>query len=118
MNLVAFVGHLTDDPARRDTNAGVVTTFRLDIRDGKNRLWIDVEAWGHLAGTAAKHLTKGRLVSVTGKLRNRPYQRDGQRRDYFHVAAHDIVYLDAPRGRDHDAADTPHAERVAVNGSR
>lgn len=116
MNLVAIVGRLTDDPARRDTTTGVVATFRLDIRDGKHRLWIDVEAWGHLAGTTARHLTKGRLVSVTGKLRNRPYQRDGQRRDHFFVAATDIGYLDSPRGDDPLAGE--HDARTAVFTAR
>lgn len=104
MNHAAFAGHLTDDPARRDTTAGVVTTFRLAVHDGRHRLWIDVEAWGHLAGSAATHLTKGRLVGVTGKLRNHPYTHNGQRRDYWHLVANDISYLDIRQPTGHHSA--------------
>jgi single stranded DNA-binding protein len=94
MNTVTLVGHLQDDPARRDTAGGVVTTFRLAVQDRRHRLWIDVEAWGQLAGLAAR-LTKGRQVGVTGKLRNKPYTAtSGERRDHWYIAANDLSFLE------------------------
>ena len=94
MNVITLAGRLQADPARRDTPKGVVATFRLAVTDHKHRLWIDIETWGHLAGTAAAHLSKGRTVGVTGKLRNKPYTTDGQRRDHWYIAATDIHFLD------------------------
>jgi len=98
MNTIVLVGTLHGDPARRDTTSEVVTTFRLAVHDHRHRLWIDIEAWGQLAGTAAAHLTNGRCIGVTGRLRNKPYTaRDGQRRDHWHVLATDIWTLDPDR---------------------
>ena len=65
MNVVTLTGRLHNDPARRETSKGVVTTFRLAVDANRHRLWIDIETWGQLAGTAT-HLTKGRHVAVTG----------------------------------------------------
>src|SRR4051794_10160507 len=97
MNTVTLVGHLHDDPARRDTAGGVVTTFRLAVHDRRHRLWIDVEAWGQLAGIATR-LTKGRQVGVTGKLRNKPYTAaSGERRDHWYIAANDLSLLQPER---------------------
>ncbi len=92
MNVITLVGRVESEPARRDTTAGVVTTFRLAVTHHRHRLWIDVESWGHLAGTAHTHLTPGRRVAVTGALRHKPYAgRDGQRHDHWYVAAHDLT---------------------------
>ena len=96
MNTITLVGHLQDDPARRDTTGGVVTTFRLAAQDRRHRLWIDVEAWGQLAGIATR-LTRGRQVGITGKLRNKPYTNAaGERRDHWYVAAIEISFLHSP----------------------
>jgi single-stranded DNA-binding protein len=97
VNVVSLIGRVETDPARRDTTAGVVTTFRLAVTHHRHRLWIDVEAWGQLAGTANSHLHRGRRVGVTGALRNKPYTtRDGQRRDHWYVAVNDITFDESP----------------------
>lgn len=94
MNTITLVGHLQDDPARRDTTSGVVTTFRLAVQDRRHRLWIDVEAWGQLAGIANR-LSKGRQVGITGKLRNKPFTTAaGDRRDHWYIAANDLSFLE------------------------
>jgi hypothetical protein len=53
MNSVNLTGRLIHDPSPRDTRRGVVASFRLAV-DARPRVWIDVEAWGHLAGDAAE----------------------------------------------------------------
>src|SRR5262245_17442648 len=67
MNSVNLTGRLIHDPTRRETHRGVVASFRLAV-DGRPRVWIDVEAWGHIAGTVATYLTARRHVAVTGRL--------------------------------------------------
>jgi len=97
MNVVTLTGRLHNDPARRETNKGIVATFRLAVDANRHRLWIDVETWGQLAGTVHTHLAKGRLVAVTGSLRHTQYtDRDNQRLDHWYVAADRLSFLDPP----------------------
>ena len=67
MNVLTLTGRLGSDPVRRDTTNGVVCEFRLAV-DGRPRIWITVETWGHLAGTCAQHLHDGRRVAISGTL--------------------------------------------------
>jgi single-strand DNA-binding protein len=98
MNVVAITGTLTGDPARRETPKGVVTTFRIGS-DGAPRVWIDVECWGHLAGTCAAHLDRGRHVAVSGALGHATWtDREGARRERWFVKAAQVTFLDQPRG--------------------
>jgi single stranded DNA-binding protein len=97
MNSVTFTGHLTNDPIRRNANGGALAVFRLAVDDRPDRLWIDVESWGHLAGIVATHLARRRHVAVTGRLRDRQYHdRDGQQRHHLYVVADRISFLDRP----------------------
>lgn len=124
MNNVNLTGRLTNDPARRDTTKGVVTTFRIAVDDRPDRLWIDVETWGHLAGVTAAHLCQRRHVAVTGRLRSNTYHdADGHRRQRFYVIADRITFLDRPDqkpSRDDETASTtdePHDhDQLATTG--
>jgi single stranded DNA-binding protein len=103
MNSVTFTGHLTNDPIRRNANGGAVAVFRLTVDDRPERLWIDVESWGHLAGIVATHLARRRHVAVTGRLRDRQYHdRDGQQRHHVYVVADRISFLDRSADPDDD----------------
>jgi single stranded DNA-binding protein len=71
MNHITIVGRVVEDPVRKEVNDSVVCTFRIASgRTGTKtgRLWIDIEAWSHLAGICYQHLTKGRDVLVAGRL--------------------------------------------------
>ena len=74
----------------------MVAAFNLAVDGRGNRLWIDVEAWGHLAGTVATYLTARRHVAVTGRLAKKQYLRDGRKQIHVVVIADRIVFLDAP----------------------
>jgi single-strand DNA-binding protein len=96
MNLVAITGHLTADPARKETSKGVVTTFRVGSDDSP-RVWVDVEAWGHLAGTCAAHLARGRHIAVSGTLAHTQWtDRVGERRERWFIRAAQVTFLDSP----------------------
>ena len=101
MNVVAITGYLTADPARKESPKGIVTTFRIGS-DGSPRVWVDVETWGHLAGTCAAHLARGRHVAVCGLLAHAQWTaRDGERRERWFIKAAQVSFLDRP----HTAAD-------------
>lgn len=116
MNVLAVTGRLSSDPARRDTTKGVVCEFRLAV-DGQRRLWLPVVCWGHLAGTCARHLRKGRRVAVDGQLQVDEFIGAGgdlRRRWYlradhvsFDTAATDLLHDDAPDRNDEVPERTP-----------
>lgn len=106
MNEVWLIGRLTKDPELKETPGGKkVTKINLAVdRDFKNgdgereADFIDVVVWEKLAENCAKHLSKGRLVSVKGRLQIRSYN-DSQdiRRKAAEVMVEKIHYLDKPK---------------------
>jgi single-strand DNA-binding protein len=115
MNVITLTGRLHSDPVRRETTKGVVATFRRTVDANRHRLWIDIDTWGHLAGTVHTHLAKGRQVAVTGSLRHTEYtDREQQRRDYWYVAADRITFLDSRSLERPPTGEAPngHVERI------
>lgn len=89
-------GTIADDVVRKETRNGVLAVFRLETGAPNNRrLWIDVEAWGHLAGTIAHHASAGRAVLVSGRLTQKTWRdtQSGQARSRYVVTALDIDLL-------------------------
>jgi single-strand DNA-binding protein len=78
LNRAQLIGHLTADPQLRYTASSmpvctfsVATSFGYD-RNGERKQTVDFhncEAWDVLAENVAKHLTKGALVYLEGRLR-------------------------------------------------
>jgi single-strand DNA-binding protein len=102
INRVVLVGRLTRDPELRNTTTGKqVVNFGLAVDDPFNKEHTDffnVSAWGSSADFVAKYLTKGRLVAVDGRLRQRKYTtQDGQERNVVEVVADRVQGLDRPK---------------------
>ncbi len=109
LNKVLLIGNLTRDPELRYTPKG---TAVAQIGLAVNRVWndeqgqqkeevtfIDIEAWGRLAETAGKYLTKGRPVFVEGRLKLDSWEdkETKQKRNRMKVVAETIQFLSAPR---------------------
>lgn len=106
INHVTLVGRLARDPDLRMTGEGVARAwFVLAVarpfagRDGEREAdFINIVAWRQLAGVVGEHLTKGRLVGVTGRLQVFSQENgDGTWRTQVEVVADQVVFLDAPR---------------------
>ena len=106
MNEVWLIGRLTKDPEVRQTPGGkTVAKITLAVdRDFKNADgereadFIDVLTWEKLADSCSKHLGKGRLVSVKGRLQIRSYDdSQGIRRKAAEVVADKVSFLDRPK---------------------
>jgi single-strand DNA-binding protein len=55
----------------------------------------DVVAWAALAELCGEHLTKGRVVSISGRLQSRTWEgRDGAKRRRVEVVASSLQALD------------------------
>lgn len=108
INQVILMGNLTRDPELRTTPSGQsVCSFSLAI----NRSWqdqsgqqqeavdyFDVTAWGKLGELINQYLSKGRRCLVQGRLSQRTWDQDGQKRSKVEVVASDVTFLDGPGG--------------------
>lgn len=100
---VTVVGRLTTDVGARRLNSGTtVANFRVasterrrDHAGGEwgdgDTLYIDVRCWRSLAENAARSLSKGDPVVVTGRMFTREYEHEGQRRSTITLEARSVA---------------------------
>lgn len=89
-------GTIASDIVRKENRNGVVATFRLRSgAKGRGQVWIDVEAWGRLAGTVHQHGHPDRGVIVAGRLTQKNWHdRDtGEARHRYVITANEIDLL-------------------------
>jgi single-strand DNA-binding protein len=116
MNSINIVGRLGKDVETKFTTTGKqIATMTVAVdqvtknEDGSKKTdWFNVVAWGKTAEFATNYLTKGRLVSVSGRMNMRKYQaQDGTNRTVWDLTADSINGLDKPDGAADTAAHTP-----------
>ncbi len=104
INQVILMGNLTRDPELRTTPSGQsVCSFSLAV----NRSWqgsdgqaqeavdyFDITAWGKLGELVNQYLSKGRKCLVMGRLSQRSWEQEGQKRSKVEVIANDVTFLD------------------------
>ena len=110
-NKVVLMGNLTRDPELRSTpNGQQVAGFSLAV----NRTWrnadgeqqeavdyIDCNAWGKAGEIISQYMQKGRAILGSGRLQQRSWEQDGQKRSKVEVVVEDFNFVgggDAPRG--------------------
>ena len=109
MNLNKYIctGRLTKDPELRALPNGTsVCELRVAV-DGMGRGqevgYINVSVFGNGGEAAAKHLAKGWLVAVDGRIEFGEWDtKDGKRRDYTVVG--NVEFLAASRGSEEAVA--------------
>lgn len=120
MNRVDLVGRLTRDPELRHTTSGrAVCQISLAInrtftnQNGEREAdFINVVVWDKQAENVSKYVTKGRLVSVEGRLQSRSYDdKDGKKVYVTEVVAEEAYFADTKR----DAETNPFATTGAVD---
>jgi single-strand DNA-binding protein len=105
INNVTLVGRLTKDPELRYTPSGdAVANFTLAVnRTFKNAQgeqeadFIMCQVWRKPAENVANYLKKGSLAGVTGSIRTRNYDKDGQRVYVTEVHCESVQFLE-PKG--------------------
>jgi single-strand DNA-binding protein len=95
MNQVALVGNITDDPELRYTQSGAALagfTVAVSHRSKHNGEWQDVNdgffrrtAWRSVAENASRTLKKGMRVFVAGKLLQRTFEVEGNKRTVVEI---------------------------------
>ena len=128
LNRVVLVGRLTADPEVKFTPAGVaIASLRIAVnRFTKNDQgeyeadFFSITAFRRTAEFAQNYLSKGRLVSVDGRLQTRSWvdQASGQKRTVFEIVADNIEGLDrrgdTQEGDDNRASGRPAPARAVA----
>jgi single-strand DNA-binding protein len=117
LNKVMIVGNLGRDAEMRFTPSGKpVIHFSVAVnqfwKGADSELhteteWFNVVAWGNLAENSKKHLQKGSLVYVEGRLQSRVWQdSEGLQHKSVEIVARDILLLSSKRETETSDFDT------------
>ena len=109
INRVILSGNLTRDAELKQTQSGrQVLSFSVAVNDrAQNKQtgewedrpnFIDCTLWGDRAGKIAQFMTKGARVAVEGKLHQRSWEQDGQKRSKLEVNVFEVVFMSSANG--------------------
>ena len=96
INRVMLTGRLTREPESRYTAGNtLMTMINLAVDDGfgdkRRSYFFNAVAWRVTAEYIAHNAHKGDLVAITGKLQERTWEKDGQRKYRTEIVIDDIV---------------------------
>ncbi|HRV76237.1 MAG: single-stranded DNA-binding protein [Candidatus Nomurabacteria bacterium] len=104
LNQVTLLGRLTRDPELRQTpNGASVASFSMALnRSYKDSAgewqeqtdFIDCVAWGPLAERLEKMVKRGQRLLVNGRLSQRSWEQDGQKRSKVEVVINDMTLIE------------------------
>lgn len=111
MNKVILLGNVGADPELRYTNAGQgVLNIRLATTESwldkdKNKMertsWHSVTVWGKRGEALEKHISKGQLLLIEGRIDYQEYEdREGHKKYRTNIVANDIKLCGGPRRDD------------------
>lgn len=103
-NHVVLVGNLGRDPELRSIPSGksvcsftLATSRRYKDQSGQYQDYTDwhkIEAWGTLAESVSKFLTKGRTVLIEGEIRNNDYEKEGIKHYGYKIYCTNFIMMD------------------------
>jgi single-strand DNA-binding protein len=116
LNQVTLLGRLTRDPELRQTpNGASVASFSMALnRSYKDSAgewqeqtdFIDCVAWGPLAERLEKMVKRGQRLLVNGRLSQRSWEQDGQKRSKVEVVISDMTLIEAAGDASNDLGDS------------
>ncbi|WP_028841958.1 single-stranded DNA-binding protein [Thermodesulfovibrio yellowstonii] len=101
-NRIILIGNLTRDPELRYTPTGVAvvtvpiavnTRYKQGEETKEETLFIEAVVFGKQADSCMQYLSKGQPVLVEGRLRERRWEHEGQKRSKFEVIAQSVRFL-------------------------
>lgn len=110
MNRIVLVGRLTKNPDTKviEENGKVYTRFILAVdrtyknADGERDAdFIPVVLWGKRAEIISEYMSKGRMISISGRLQTRSYEdKDGTRKYIAEVLADEFQFIDSRKAEE------------------
>jgi single-strand DNA-binding protein len=127
-NKVILLGNLTRDPELRTIPSGqTVCGFSLAV----NRSWknaegetqeavdyVDCNAWGKAGELINQYMQKGRAILVSGRLQQRSWEQDGQKRNKIEVVVEDFNFVGGPGEAPAGATATPVPTAAKKSGKK
>lgn len=105
VNRIVLIGRLTADPTLRSTSTGksvcsfsIAVNRRVKSQDGTDADFFRATCWGQTAEYVNSYITKGRLVSVDGRLETKKWtDQSGNEREGVEIVADNVSGLDKPK---------------------
>ena len=105
VNRAILVGNLGKDPELKYTQSGkAVCSFSLATSESwkdkqgvktDSTTWHNIVAWGKQAEVMAEHLTKGKQIYLEGRISNRNYDKDGEKKYISEVVVQSFQFIGA-----------------------
>ncbi len=118
-NRVILMGNLTRDPELRyNPNGTPVANLSIAVnrkyRQGEELKeevsYFDIVVFGKQAENCGQYLGKGQSVLVDGRLQQRRWESEGQKRSKVEVVAENITFMPKRQPGQDEAAGTGHAD--------
>ncbi|WP_368647998.1 single-stranded DNA-binding protein [Castellaniella ginsengisoli] len=98
LNRCEFIGRLGRDPETRYQASGdAITSFSLAVgwktKDKEGTEWVRIVVFGKLAEICGEYLRKGKQIYVSGRMRTREYDKDGEKRYVTEIVADQMQML-------------------------
>lgn len=100
LNSCSFTGNLTRDAETKVVGESEVASFAIAV-NGRNEddvLYLNCDMWR--PGRATEFLTRGKQVAVSGRLKCRRYEKDGQKREAWGMEVKDLALLGSQKKSD------------------
>lgn len=115
LNRCEFIGRLGRDVEMRCQQSGdAAANFSLAVgwktKDKEGTEWVRIVAFGKLAEICGEYLRKGKQIYVSGRMRTREYDKDGEKRYATEVVADQMQMLG---GRDDDGGQREAPQRTS-----
>ncbi len=130
-NKVVLMGNLTRDPELRSTpNGQNVASFSLAVnRSWKNAAgeqqeavdYIDCNIWGKPAEIITQYMKKGSGILVSGRLQQRSWEQEGQKRSKVEVVVEDFNFVggsDRDGGSSYQPSESSAPSKPAAKSSK
>lgn len=120
LNQCQFIGRLGNDPETKFLPSGdAVTNISIACgwksKDKEGTEWVRVVAFGKLAEIMGEYLRKGSQVYISGSMRTRSWEKDGQKHYSTEIVA-DRMQMLGSKGDGHQAQQTQPASQTQGYG--
>ena len=103
MNHVQLIGRLGNDPEVRSFESGKqMATFSLATNETyynnkgekvTDTQWHNIVVWGKKVDVVQNYLSKGSEIALEGKLINRSYEKDGERKYITEISLNELLMM-------------------------
>lgn len=99
LNSCSFTGNLTRDAESKMVGENEVLNFSIAVNGRKDgdTLFLNCDLWR--PGGVGEYLTRGKQVAVTGELRCKKYEKDGQKKEIWTLEVKNLALLGGAKER-------------------